>query len=106
MIGDFLAVLRAVFFDLVPVYHTWIATVVGFVIFLIPVTRKHWWMPLAALIILGVIWFVLITPLNSLSVLAQSFWFFSAAVCLSYGYGLALILLGIKKLVKKKEAAQ
>lgn len=102
MVGDILTIIRVLVFDLVLTYHTWIVAVVGFVIFLIPVTRKHWWIPLAALVVLGIIWFALVTPLNSLNVLAQSFWFFSAAVCLSYGYGLALIMLGIKKLMKKE----
>lgn len=106
MFVDLIQVLQILAFDLVLPYYTWIATIVGFVMFLIPVSRKYWWIPLAALVTLGIIWFALAKPLNSLNVLAQSFWFFSAAVCLSYGYAIALILLGIKKLVKKKEAAQ
>ena len=56
------------------------------------------------LVVLGIIWFALATPLNSLNVLAQSFWFFSAAACLSYGYVIALALLGIKKVIDKKQS--
>ena len=104
MLGDIFTILRVIVFDLAISYHTWIAAIVGFVIFLMPISRKYWWIPLAMLVGLGIIWFALATPLNSLNVLAQSFWFFSAAACLSYGYVIALVMLGIKKVIDKKQS--